>query len=148
MRLMERGEETSVIWVRSQEVSLFQLAPQNPLPTPLVPSLCVCVCVCVCVQLLQSCQTLCSPMDCSPPVLLCPWDSPGKNTGVGCHSLLQGIFLTQDPTCASCLSCIGRQIPCHWATSSLRGSFKFGDLGRVHMQPISLVTGSWRGLRS
>ena len=27
--------------------------------------------------------------------LLCPWDSPGKNTGVGCHSLLQGIFLAQ-----------------------------------------------------
>ena len=27
--------------------------------------------------------------------LLCPWDSPGKNTGMGCHSLLQGIFLTQ-----------------------------------------------------
>ena len=24
---------------------------------------------------------------------LCPWDSPGKNTGVGCHALLQGIFL-------------------------------------------------------
>jgi len=30
-----------------------------------------------------------------PTRLLCPWDSPGKNTGVGCHSLLQGIFLTQ-----------------------------------------------------
>ena len=27
--------------------------------------------------------------------LLCPWDSPGKDTGVGCHSLLQGIFPTQ-----------------------------------------------------
>ena len=27
--------------------------------------------------------------------LLCPWNSPGKNTGVGCYSLLQGIFLTQ-----------------------------------------------------
>ena len=27
--------------------------------------------------------------------LLCPRDSPGKNTGVGCHALLQGIFLTQ-----------------------------------------------------
>ena len=25
----------------------------------------------------------------------CPWDSPGKNTGVGCHFLLQGIFLNQ-----------------------------------------------------
>ena len=27
--------------------------------------------------------------------LLCPWNSPGKNTGVGCHALLHGIFLTQ-----------------------------------------------------
>ena len=27
--------------------------------------------------------------------ILCPWDSPGKNTGVGCHALLQGIFSTQ-----------------------------------------------------
>ena len=27
--------------------------------------------------------------------LLCPWNSPGKNTGVGCHFLLQRIFLTQ-----------------------------------------------------
>ena len=39
---------------------------------------------------------LCNAMDCSPLMgLLCQWDSPGKNTGVGCHALLQGIFLTQ-----------------------------------------------------
>ena len=30
-----------------------------------------------------------------PARLLCPWDSPGKNTGVGCHGRLQGIFPTQ-----------------------------------------------------
>ena len=30
-----------------------------------------------------------------PARLLCPWDSPGKNTGVGCDALLQGIFPTQ-----------------------------------------------------
>ena len=30
-----------------------------------------------------------------PARLLCPWDSLGKNTGVGCHFILQGIFLTQ-----------------------------------------------------
>ena len=30
-----------------------------------------------------------------PARLLCPWDSPGKNSGVGCHALLQGIFPTQ-----------------------------------------------------
>ena len=34
---------------------------------------------------LQSCPTLCDPTDGSPP----GWDSPGKNTGVGCHFLLQ-----------------------------------------------------------
>ena len=40
----------------------------------------------------QSSPTLCDPID---PRFLCPWDSPGRNTGVGCHGLLQGIFLTQ-----------------------------------------------------
>ena len=34
-------------------------------------------------------------VDCSPARLLCLWNSPGKNTGVGNHSLLQGIFSTQ-----------------------------------------------------
>ena len=54
----------------------------------------------------QSYLTLCNLMDCS----LCPWDSPGKNTGVGCHSALQGIFLTQgsNPGLPYC-----RQIPYH-----------------------------------
>ena len=37
---------------------------------------------------------LCNPMDCSPTRPLRPWDFPGKNTGVGCHLLLQEIFLT------------------------------------------------------
>ena len=32
-----------------------------------------------------------------PAKLLCPWDSLGKSTGVGCWALLQGIFLTQGP---------------------------------------------------
>ena len=37
----------------------------------------------------QSCLTLCDPMDCDPR-LLCPWNSPGQNTGVGSHSLSPG----------------------------------------------------------
>ena len=45
-----------------------------------------------CVSVIQSCLTLCDPMDCSPPGRPYPWDSPGKNTGVGCHFLLQGIL--------------------------------------------------------
>ena len=74
-----------------------------------VHTVCVCVCVCVrtctrarahahvhtlhivyvCVLVAQSCLTLCDSR------LLCPWDSPEKNTGVSCHFLLQGIFPTQ-----------------------------------------------------
>ena len=38
---------------------------------------------------LQLCPTLCDPIDSSPPGSPVPWDSPGKNTGVGCHFLLQ-----------------------------------------------------------
>ena len=38
---------------------------------------------------------LCDSMGCSPPGSSVHGDSPGKNTGVGCHALLQGIFLTQ-----------------------------------------------------
>ena len=43
----------------------------------------------------QSCSTLCDPMDCSPPGSSVQGDSPGKNSEVGCHALLQGIFPTQ-----------------------------------------------------
>ena len=42
----------------------------------------------------QACPTLCNPVE--PARLFCSWNSPGKNTGVGSHSLLQGIILTQE----------------------------------------------------
>ena len=48
----------------------------------------------ICMKFAQSCLTLCDPMEESTK-LLCPWNAPGKNTGVSCHSLLQRIFLTQ-----------------------------------------------------
>ena len=43
----------------------------------------------------QSCPTLCNPKDCKPTRLLCPTESPDRNTGMGCYSFLQGIFPTQ-----------------------------------------------------
>ena len=59
------------------------------------------------------------PQGLQPTRLLCLWDFPGKNTGVGCHFLLQGIFLTQGlkpglPHCRQtlyCLSHLGSTIP-------------------------------------
>ena len=44
--------------------------------------------------------------------LFCPWDAPGKDTGVGCHFLLQGIFLTQGSNPG--LLCL-----LHWQVGSL-----------------------------
>ena len=57
------------------------------------------LCVRVCVRV-RVCTRLCGwvslwPHGLQPARLLCPWDSPGKNTGVGCHFLLQGIVPTQ-----------------------------------------------------
>ena len=43
----------------------------------------------------RSCPALMTPWTVAWQGLYCPWDSPDKNTGVGCHSLLQGIFPTQ-----------------------------------------------------
>ena len=50
---------------------------------------------CIHAKSLQSCLTL-WPYGLQPTRLLCPWDSPGNNTGVGCCALLQGIFPTQN----------------------------------------------------
>ena len=60
----------------------------------------------------QSCLILSIPKDCSPPGSSVHGDSPGKNTGVGCHALLQGIFLTQGSNLH--LLCL-----LHWQVGSL-----------------------------
>ena len=56
------------------------------------------------------------PVDCSPSRLLCPWDSPGKNTGVGHHVLLQGVFPTQGSNLHLLWFLHCRWILYHWAT--------------------------------
>ena len=60
----------------------------------------------------QSCLTICDPIDCSTTGSSVHGDSPGKNIGVGFHVLLQGSFLTQgsNPSFLRFL---------HWQASSL-----------------------------
>ena len=67
--------------------------------------------VCEC-SVTQSCPTICDPIDCSLPGSSVPGDSPGKNTGVCCHALLQGIFPTQGSNPR--LGCL-----LHWQVDSL-----------------------------
>ena len=91
--------------------------------------------------------------------LLCPWDHPNKNAGVGCHFLLQGIFLTQGLTwCLLCLLCLlhWRQILyqlCHlgspWTHIIRKGFMKFSTAFRqeqmlLYLLSIVLHTDSWR----
>ena len=77
---------------------------------PKLDKLCMC-CFCA---VAQSCLT----RGLWPSRLLCPWDSPGKSTGVGCHALLQGIFPSQGsnpylPHCRQILYCWApREAPC------------------------------------
>ena len=53
-------------------------------------------CAAAAAKLLQSCLTLCDPMDYSSPGSSVHGDSPGKKTTVGCCALFQGIFPTQE----------------------------------------------------
>ena len=69
--------------------------------------------LCACVQ---SCLTLCNPMDCSPAGSSLHAIFSVKNTGRGCHFLLQGIPQARDKTCVSGVSCICRWILYHYAT--------------------------------
>ena len=62
----------------------------------------------------QSHLPLCDPMDCSLPGSSVHGDSPGKNTGVRCHALLQGIFPIQGLNpglllCRGILCCLSHQ---------------------------------------
>ena len=50
---------------------------------------------CCCCLISMSCLTPLQPHGLKPASFLCPWDSPGRNTGVGYHFLLQGVFPTQ-----------------------------------------------------
>ena len=65
---------------------LYHLNHQGS-PLLKIPSVC---------SVAKSCPTLCVPVDYSPPCSFTRGNSPGKNTGVDCHALLQGIFLTQE----------------------------------------------------
>ena len=71
-------------------------------PAPPTPTLLTWVAAAAVSKSLQSCLTLCDPIDTR---LLCPWDSPCKNTGVGCHFLLQCMKeKSQSEVAQSCLT--------------------------------------------
>ena len=91
---------------------------------------------------LQSCLTLCDPIDSSPHSIIimemkdrlpCPWDSPGKNTGVGCHFLLQCMKVkSENEVAQSCLT-LSDPMDCSLPVSSAHGIFQARVLEWVAM---------------
>ena len=88
----------------------------------------------------QSCPTLCDPMDCTPTRLLCPWNLPAKNTGVGYPFLFHGIFPTWGSN--SCLLYC-RWILYHWAIREAIHP-KTRELHRVCSLEIERLDLPWR----
>ena len=73
---------------------------------------------------LQSCLTLCDPIDSSLPRLPHPWDSPGKNTGVGCHCLLQRMKVKSESEVAQSCPTLSDPMDCSLPGSSIHGIFQ------------------------
>ena len=81
-------------------------------------------------KLLQSCPTLCNPIDGSPPGSPCPWDSPGKNTGVGCHFLLQRRKVKSENEVPQSCPTLSDPMDCSPPGSSIHGIFQARVLER------------------
>ena len=86
---------------------------------------------------LLSCPTLCNPMDCSPPRLLCLWNSPGKNTGVGCHFLLQCRKVKSESEVAQSCPTLSNSMDCSPQGSTIHGIFQARvlELGAIAFSP-------------
>ena len=91
---------------------------------------------------LQSCWTLCDPIDGSPPGSPSPWDSPGKNTGVGCHFLLQCMKVKSESEVAQSCPALCDPMDCSLPGSSAHGIFQARVLewGTVALQCKSVET--------
>ena len=73
---------------------------------------------------LQSCPTLCDPHRWQPTRLPHPWDSPGKNTGVGCHFLLQCMKVKSESEVAQSCPTLRNPMDCSPSGSSVHGIFQ------------------------
>ena len=93
-------------------------------------TVCVCVPVCVCVCVYACCQVASVVSDSvrphrrQPTRLPRPWDPPGKNTGVGCHFLLQCMKVRSESEVAQLCPTLPNPMDCSIPGSSVHGIFQ------------------------
>ena len=85
--------------------------------------------LCCSAKSLQSCLTLCDPIDSKPTRMPRPWDSPGKNTGVYCHFLLQCMKVKSESEVAQSCPTLSDPMDCSLPGSSIHGIFQARVLG-------------------
>ena len=89
---------------------------------------------------LQSCPTV-RPHRQQPTRLPRPWDSPGKNTGVGCHFLLQRMKMKSENEVAQLCSTLSNPMDCSLPIASVHWIFQARDWGGVQLpSPYFLCT--------
>ena len=74
-----------------------------------------------------------------PTRLLCPWDSPGKNTGVGCHFLLQCTKVKSQSEVAQSCPNLGDPMDCSLPGSSVHGIFQARVLELRAMKDVEVI---------
>ena len=89
---------------------------------------------------LQSCPTLCDPIVGSPPGFPRPWDSPGKNTGVGCHFLLQCMKVKSESEVAQSCPTPSDPMDCSPPGSSVHGIFQARLLLQEGLRILSIYS--------
>src|SRR5574337_760472 len=100
---------------------------------------CCCCCCCCCEVVSDSVQ----PQRRQPTRLLRPWDSPGKNTGVGCHFLLQCMKVeSESEVTQSCLT-VSDPMDCSLPGSSIHGIFQATVLEWGAIYPLNEVPCCW-----
>ena len=115
---MQTGRQTNILWpdtnsasqtkIYSPMISCTQSLIQCPTNSTLIPpELITLFSSCVCSVMANSLQPH------GPTTLLCPWNFPGKNPGVGSISYSRGSSSPRDQTCASCFSCTSRRVLYH-----------------------------------
>ena len=121
-------------FVQSTSDFIFLLLSENTLPI-------VFLCYAAAAKSLQSCPTLCDPHRRQPTRPHHPWDSPGKNTGVGCHFLLQCLKVKSESEVAQSSPTPSDPVDCSLPDSSIHAIFQARVLewGAIALSQFSVI---------